>query len=242
LCQARRGGNAPTRSYYDEGEFVPGAPAQSYYYGPDQIGSPRRVFASPTTAPAYDYDPYGVPLQGTAPLTDFGYAGMFYNADSGLYLTLYRAYDPVAGRWLSRDPMGEVGDPTVYAALSTMVPDVVSSTTALGGGGTDLYYNQERYYSSPLGPFVSKDPIGLEGGVNLYGYVNQSPTRFTDPYGEKTRADLIIHLIRVCFDVIRSFVNPQVEVPPDKPKPEITRNQPPETERKSKPGFIIKKR
>jgi hypothetical protein len=26
------------------------------------------------------------------------------------------------------------------------------------------------------------------------------------------------------------------------PKPEITRNQPPETERKSKPGFIIKKR
>jgi YD repeat-containing protein len=29
LCQARRGGNSPTRSYYDEGEFVPGAPAQT---------------------------------------------------------------------------------------------------------------------------------------------------------------------------------------------------------------------
>src|SRR5262249_40230875 len=55
---------------------------------------------------------YGVPLQGTAPATDFVYAGMFYNADSGLYLTNYRAYDPVAGRWLSRDPIGEVTDPT----------------------------------------------------------------------------------------------------------------------------------
>jgi len=71
----------------------------------------RRVFASTTSAPAYGYDPYGNALQATAPLTDFGYAGMFPNADSGLYLTQYRAYDPVAGRWLSRDPIGESSDP-----------------------------------------------------------------------------------------------------------------------------------
>jgi RHS repeat-associated protein len=31
---------------------------------------------------------------------------MFYNVDSGLYLTQYRAYDPNAVRWLSRDPAG----------------------------------------------------------------------------------------------------------------------------------------
>jgi RHS repeat-associated protein len=37
---------------------------------------------------------------------------MFYNADSGLYLTEYRAYDPVSSRWLSRDPVGEIGDPS----------------------------------------------------------------------------------------------------------------------------------
>lgn len=90
-----------------EGEFVPGTPAQSYYYGPDQISSVRRVFASTSSAPAYGYDPYGNALQATAPLTDFGYAGRFTNADSGLYLTQFRAYDPVAGRWLSRDPIGE---------------------------------------------------------------------------------------------------------------------------------------
>jgi RHS repeat-associated protein len=110
LCQARNTSNAPTREYYSEGEFVPGSPAQPYYYGPDQIGSVRRVFVSAGSAPAYGYDPYGNALQATAPLTDFGYAGMFYNADSGLYLALYRAYDPVAGRWLSRDPIGEKGD------------------------------------------------------------------------------------------------------------------------------------
>jgi|UPI000566943F hypothetical protein len=31
----------------------------------DQIGSVRRVFASTSSAPAYDYDPFGVPLQAT---------------------------------------------------------------------------------------------------------------------------------------------------------------------------------
>jgi len=42
-----------------------------------------------------------------APLTDFGYAGMLNDAEAGLYLTEYRAYDPTSGRWLSRDPLGE---------------------------------------------------------------------------------------------------------------------------------------
>jgi YD repeat-containing protein len=95
MCQSRSGAtNAVLRSYYTEGEVVAGVPAQPLYYGVDQIGSVRRVFASASSAPAYGYDPYGTALQSTAPLTAFNYAGMFYNADSGLYLTQYRAYDP----------------------------------------------------------------------------------------------------------------------------------------------------
>jgi RHS repeat-associated protein len=112
ICQARSASDVPTREYFSEGEFVPGSSPQPYYYGPDQIGSVRRVFASASTAPAYKYDPYGNALQSTARLTDFNYAGMFYNGDSGLYLTQYRAYDPVSSRWLSRDPIGEIGDPS----------------------------------------------------------------------------------------------------------------------------------
>ena len=70
----------------------------------------RRVFTS-AGAPSYDYDPYGNPLQATAQVTDYGYAGMIANADSGLNLTTYRPYDPVTGRFLLRDPIGEAGDP-----------------------------------------------------------------------------------------------------------------------------------
>lgn len=108
ICQARDATNAPTREYFAEGEFVPGSPGQPYNYAIDQIGSVRRAFADAANAPAYSYDPYGNTLQAPAPDTDFGYAGMFYNADSGLYLTLFRAYDPVAGRWLSRDPIDNI--------------------------------------------------------------------------------------------------------------------------------------
>ncbi|MHB8884748.1 MAG: RHS repeat-associated core domain-containing protein [Methylovirgula sp.] len=110
ICQARNASNAVTREYFAEGEFVPGSPALPYYYGIDQIGSARRVFASTSNAPAFSYDPYGNAQRSTTLLTDFNYAGMFYNADSGLDLTLYRVYDPVSGRWLSRDPSGEQGD------------------------------------------------------------------------------------------------------------------------------------
>ncbi len=107
ICQARDATNAVTRQYLAEGEYVPGSPGQSYFYGIDRIGTVRRVFASIGSTPAYAFDPYGVPLQSTAPLTDLGYAGMFQEQASGLALTQFRAYDPNAGRWISRDPLGE---------------------------------------------------------------------------------------------------------------------------------------
>jgi RHS repeat-associated protein len=67
------------------------------------------VSGSPAAPQTSDYDPYGNPIQTppTAPLTDFRYAGMFYHADSGLYMTQYRVYDPRTARWISRDPISE---------------------------------------------------------------------------------------------------------------------------------------
>lgn len=62
------------------------------------------------------YDPYGQPtvLQGTE-MPAFMYQGMYYHSRSGKYLTLFRAYDPKLGRWLSRDPVGESVGANLYA-------------------------------------------------------------------------------------------------------------------------------
>ena len=46
-----------------------------------------------------------------------------------------------------------------------------------------LMYYRARYYNPRTARFISEDPIGLAGGVNLYGYVEGSPTNATDPLG-----------------------------------------------------------
>ncbi len=48
---------------------------------------------------------------------------------------------------------------------------------------TGLHYNYFRDYDPSTGRYVEADPIGLEGGLNLYGYANQNPLSFTDPLG-----------------------------------------------------------
>jgi RHS repeat-associated protein len=48
---------------------------------------------------------------------------------------------------------------------------------------TWLHYNRFRYYDPASGRYISADPIGQAGGVNVYEYALNVPTRFVDPYG-----------------------------------------------------------
>ena len=50
--------------------------------------------------------------------------------------------------------------------------------------GNNLYYMQARYYDANVGRFISEDPIGHEGGLNLYAYVGGNPVNFVDPSGK----------------------------------------------------------
>ncbi|MEM9678914.1 MAG: SpvB/TcaC N-terminal domain-containing protein, partial [Bacteroidota bacterium] len=44
-------------------------------------------------------------------------------------------------------------------------------------------YHSARYYLPWLGRWLSADPIGIEGGVNLYGYANANPVNLLDTSG-----------------------------------------------------------
>jgi RHS repeat-associated protein len=49
--------------------------------------------------------------------------------------------------------------------------------------GTGLYFYRNRYYHPALGRFISEDPIGIIGGINLYAYVDNNPISYSDPFG-----------------------------------------------------------
>ena len=58
---------------------------------------------------------------------------------------------------------------------------------------TGNYLARNRYYSVTYSTWISRDPIGYRGGINLYEYCGDSPIGLIDPSGTDfgtTRCDL----------------------------------------------------
>jgi RHS repeat-associated protein len=64
----------------------------------------------------FEYDPFGntVVASGSIGLFDYRFSTKPRDSETGLYYYTYRYYDPVTGRWPSRDPIEEEGGINLY--------------------------------------------------------------------------------------------------------------------------------
>ena len=86
-------------------------------------------------------------------------------------------YDQSAnGRYTAANHGGKYAGGTANAA----------SFGATRNSNPDMYrlsFFRNRFYDQATGRWTQEDPIGVAGGLNLYAYVGNNPTTFTDPFG-----------------------------------------------------------
>jgi RHS repeat-associated protein len=150
-CEERDANNAVAKRFFPEGEQIAG---NNYYFTFDRLGSVEQMFDAAGNVRAwYNYDAFGnqTNLAGNM-AADFGFAGYYIDNTSGLYLTLYRAYDPDAGRWLNQDPIQERGGINLYGFVGNNPVNWLDPLGLEPGYGNPV--------SGPNGPVGPSAPTG----------------------------------------------------------------------------------
>ena len=105
------------------GTAAGGVDAVTYYFACDANGNIGQVIdwtkttAGDAIVAHYDYDSYGNVVQVTgsyASENPWRFSTKWFDDETGLGYWGYRYYDPIVGRWLSRDPLEEDGGLLLY--------------------------------------------------------------------------------------------------------------------------------
>ena len=127
--------NITTKTYYSQGLGVDEHLAferggQFYFYHSDGLESTVAISDSNhNIVQSYEYDSYGMAQPSTPFVNNLTFVGKEWDKETGFYKMGARYYDPIDGR------------------------------------------------------FISKDPISIAGGINVYDYTSGNPINYSDPSG-----------------------------------------------------------
>ncbi|MGH9420798.1 MAG: RHS repeat domain-containing protein, partial [Thermoanaerobaculia bacterium] len=90
--------------------------------------------------------------------------------------------EPYGGIWKLRAPIpqDEIQSPRIEQPLRFPGQDV-----AMNWEGSEENYNIFRWYRAGWGRYTQSDPIGLDGGTNVFAYVGDNPVLLLDLLGLK---------------------------------------------------------
>lgn len=128
--------------------------------------------------------PLGVYREGYA--NEYGWAGIFLvvphanwrgRFDLGTYPM--GVAPGVDDRWPGEDDRVFHSTPSAPAGRGDWLGGLLNEQVDASG----LMYRRNRYYDPQTGRFTQEDPIGIAGGLNVYGYAAGDPVSYSDPYG-----------------------------------------------------------
>jgi len=132
------------------------------------LGSPRVIINTATgeIVQRVDYDEFGRVLSDTNPgFSPFGFAGGLYDRQTGLVRFGARDYDPEAGRWTCKDPIGfGGGDTELYGYCGN---DPVNRKDSLGLWYIDINGSFGWWLGGTGGALISSDGIRFYAGGGI---------------------------------------------------------------------------